>query len=117
MHKNDKISEDSQIVRQILITSLKQERLEELGLCNLKDRSSEIIKEQLPSRQKKTTKTGSPGILLKNMASEQGTMAINCNRKKNHTEPPYYKIYEVLEQATQLNCEISFLGGFKRPVG
>lgn len=117
LHKNDKISEDSQTVRQILITSIKQERLEELGLCNLKERGLGITKEQLPSRQKEITKIGSPGILRKYMASEQGTIAINWNRPKFHTELPYYEIYEVLELATQLSCEISFIGGFKRPVG
>lgn len=72
LHKNDKISEDSQIVRQRLITSIKQERL-----CSLQERGLDISKEQLPSRQKENTKIGSPGILLKYMASEQGTMAIN----------------------------------------
>lgn len=48
-----------------------------LGLCSLKEKGLEITEEQPPSRQKEITKTGSPDILLKYMASEQGTMAIN----------------------------------------
>lgn len=77
LHKNDKVSEDGQIVRRILINSIKQERLEKLGLCSLKERGLDSTKEELPRRQKEIINIWSPGISLKYMASEQGTMAIH----------------------------------------
>lgn len=75
-----------------------------LGLCSLKEKGLEITEEQPPSRQKEITKTGSPDILLKYMASEQGTMAINWNREKIPTEPPY--CYELWSTGTGYSAKL-----------